>query len=333
MGWTDLIKLGSKAKPDPRLRWFGKLPTYPDYYSSQTDESWAVEFNDWVLKGFEIYQSRTGRSEQGRERLPDSGCVIRLPKSQMTVFASVLDFGGDMRGRPFPICFYVAVPTAQLPGPSSHAFAGVSQAVRDLLALKREVARFVNSPGRFEDHFGDRTISLDGVEPAAADESWIGSGKSVTLNEWFRGACDNLKVQDRDQWLRLTMARGADIASLDGKSFEPTFSFPLAKGVAFDAQVAGWLHWLERRMNTRRRQLSLVVTGDLASEAGRLNVIARALVPDDFLLLTVAASMLPYLDDLASAEPRADGDDSTVSTPFGTEATWLDFVQGDAAPT
>ena len=52
MSWTNLFKSrGGKAKADPRIRWFGKLPTYPDYYSSPADEEWAVEFNDWVLKG------------------------------------------------------------------------------------------------------------------------------------------------------------------------------------------------------------------------------------------------------------------------------------------
>ena len=30
-----------KLKSDPRIRWFGKLPTYPDYYSSTADEAWA----------------------------------------------------------------------------------------------------------------------------------------------------------------------------------------------------------------------------------------------------------------------------------------------------
>ncbi len=58
MSWTDLFKSkSSKLKPDPQIRWFGKLPTYADYYSSKTDANWAVEFNDWVLKVYQIYAS------------------------------------------------------------------------------------------------------------------------------------------------------------------------------------------------------------------------------------------------------------------------------------
>ena len=59
MGWTDLFKSKSaRQNPDPQIRWFGKLPTYPDYYSSKADEAWAVEFNSWVLKGYERFIGR-----------------------------------------------------------------------------------------------------------------------------------------------------------------------------------------------------------------------------------------------------------------------------------
>ena len=84
MSWTSLFKK-SRLKPDPKIRWFGKLPTYPDYYSSPADEAWVVEFNDFVLKGFEIYQRRFAQSGTPVPRLPVSGCFIRLPKSGMTV--------------------------------------------------------------------------------------------------------------------------------------------------------------------------------------------------------------------------------------------------------
>ncbi|MBN2559716.1 MAG: hypothetical protein JXQ75_02135, partial [Phycisphaerae bacterium] len=125
MSWTNLFKSkkGPNLTPDPRLRWFGKLPTYADYYNSTADEAWTREFNDWILDGYEIYYRRLKSAEAdeprggngGKRRLPISACVIRLPKSGMTVLASVQDYGGDMRGRPFPISFYVAVPSEEWP--------------------------------------------------------------------------------------------------------------------------------------------------------------------------------------------------------------------------
>src|SRR5262245_56522689 len=119
MGWTDLFKSKKSVdlKPDPRIRWFGKLPTYADYYTFPSDVDWATEFNEWVLKGYEIYHSRQnsstgdGNNRPTDSRLPLSGCVLRLPKSGMTVFASIQDYGGDMRGRHFPISFYTAYPS------------------------------------------------------------------------------------------------------------------------------------------------------------------------------------------------------------------------------
>ena len=52
----------SKLRADPRIRWFGKLPTYPDYYSSHADEEWAV-----VLK---IRQYRPAIRSAGESREP-----------------------------------------------------------------------------------------------------------------------------------------------------------------------------------------------------------------------------------------------------------------------
>jgi len=337
MSWTSIFKSKQKGKPDPRIRWFGKLPTYPDYYSSHADEAWAVEFNEWVLKGFELYQSRLAGSARTAGRLPVTGCIIRLPKSEMTVLASVLDFGGDMRGRPFPLCFYVGVPSALWPGPTHTQVAAAIRAVRDLEALRREVARFLNSPGRFEMAFGDREIDLSSIEDGHADDSWLAAAKSVSLDVWFAGANDRLKTKDQQQWLRGVNAWGDHLLKLDGKSFEPTLRFPLAGGVPLDVQVAGWIRWLEPRMSLSGRSLSLIVCGNLDEEAGDLTVVARAIVPDDFLLLTQKASTLPYLDDLSrtdtiAGEAQAPAEGSPAAGAPVSGATWVDFVQAGPTP-
>src|SRR5262245_61054214 len=130
MGWTDLFKSkSSKLKPDGALRWFGKLSTCRDYFNSPLDEEWAAEFNDWVMKGYEQYHARLASQSgvsflaaqqeagvQKQRHLSPASCILRLPKSGMTVLASVQDYGGDSFGRPFPLCFYVGLPTAQWPG-------------------------------------------------------------------------------------------------------------------------------------------------------------------------------------------------------------------------
>lgn len=351
MSWTDLFKSKSaKQRPDPLVRWFGKLPTYADYYSTQASDGWSVEFNDWVLKGFETFQSRLAGHGHADHRMPVCGCALRLPDSGMTVFSSVFDYGGDMRGRPFPICFYAGVPSKSWPGPKSDAVPAAVHVVSELLALKRDVTRFLNSPGRLEAAFGNRQVDLARLEDQSYGERWQTTASAIPFSEWFDNAKDGLKVKDLDQWVTLATEWGNSLAKLDDASFEPTLRFPLAMRMPLDVQIAGWIRWLELRMKLDNRQLSLVVCGDTTQEVGSLTVIARDLVPEDFLLLTPLASSLGYLDDLTRI-----GESEAGETGSGTEevsvsdegcrapasriaevgandadATWADFVGSPA---
>ncbi len=331
MALRDLFKSKApKLKADARIRWFGKLPTYPDYYSSPADEGWAVEFNDWVLKGFELYRGRGGESVR-TARLPVSGGAIRLPKSGMTVIACFLDYGGDMRGRPFPLCFYAGVPTSQWPGPTSDCLIGVSRVIRDLLALRREIPRFINSPGRFESVFGDREVDLAGIDAETSDASWQATGRALSLDAWFEDVKDQLETADRGTWLRLVLDSGENLASHASKGIEPTLRFPLAMRHPLDTQLAGWVRWLETRLELSNRSLSLIVSGEPDSGSGHLAVIVREVVADDFLLLTPLVKTLPYVDDLSAAKPPddvADPDEMSdaVSPTTDSLETWADFV-------
>lgn len=340
MSWTDLFKSKSSApEPDPRIRWFGKLPTYPDYYRSPSDEQWAVEFNTWVLKGYQVYSSRISAEETRKSKLPLTACIIRLPESGMTVFSSILDYGGDMRGRPFPMCFYAAVPTHLWQGPTSGSVMAGADVLRRLLGLRQEVARFVNAPGAFEAVFDGREVELGGIEEGLTDHSWVGAGRTISMDQWFEGARSGLKCKHHGDWMKLTAAFGSTIAQHDGKGFEPTLRFPLAVGIRLDVQVAGWLKWLETRMDLGKRIVSLLVSGNVETEVGSLTVIARDIMPDDFLLLTGLAKTLPYLDDLSAAAPAKSESDTNESPDAGPASevangqSWIDFVEGVVAPT
>lgn len=347
MGWKDLFKSRAmRAKPDPRLRWFGKLPTYPDYYSSPADEDWVVEFNEWVMKGCEHYLGHLAAADGAVHRMPICACVIRLPKSGVTVLASILDYGGDMRGRKFPLCLYVGMPTVRWPGPTSDRVGAATAVLGKLLALRHEIARFINSPGPLEAVLGGREISLSHFEEDHGDTSWIAAAKDCAMADWWEGACDSLKIKDMSAWLAKTSSWGDLLAAHNQAGFEPTLRFPLAMRVPFDIQLSGWLMWLEHRMELQDRALSLVVSGDLDYENGFLTVIARDIVPDDFLLTTAQAAAHPYLDDLASLELEAASDDeatpcdsagdtapSEVDPVDNSPERWLDFVQSPCKST
>lgn len=341
MSWTNLFKSKSKPsrlKSDPRLRWFGKLPTYPDYYRSPTGEEWAVEFNAWVLKGYEMYKSRLTHGDREHTRLPDSGCIIRLPKSGMTVFTSVLDYGGDMRGRAFPLFFYAGAPTSLFPGPTSDRLPAATGILRRLLSLRRDLTRFLNSPGSFEAVFSGREVDLGDIDEDAREDSWVTAGKAISMADWFAGAERGLKIKDRGRWLRLVKDWGDSLAKHEGKSFEPTLGFPLASELPLEVQTAGWFRWLESRMDLEHRVMSLIVTDNLESETGRLTMIAREVVPDDFLLLTSMSNTLPYVDDLAEVGASDPVDeDGSVGEPGDQQTeesgSWADFVLGEGPAT
>lgn len=91
-------------------------------------------------------------------------------------------------------------------------------------------------------------------------------------------------------------------------------------------------------MDLTERGLSLIVAGDLEQESGHLTVIARALVPDDFLLITSLANTLSFLDDLSQTEAvNGIGLDATLASDVrdsaGSTGSWLDFVQTAPAVT
>ncbi len=326
MGWKDLFK--SKPpdlKPDPRLRWFGKLPTYADYYSSAADADWVVEFNDWLLKGCELHFSRQPSAKREMHLQTVSG-ILRLPKSGMTVFASIQDYGGDTRGRPFPIAFYVATPTAGWPGPTSDRVLPGLRVLNDLLRTRDLVVRFVNAPARFEGVFGGRTIDLAGLAADAGDPSWRTAAQATPMESWFAQAAACLKDGDSASWCAAVASWGGNIARLESEDFGPTLRLPLVMNLSVELQVAGWLRWLARRINVEQRFLSLLIQKDSVPGTGRLTLIARDLLPEDYLLFTPLASSVKYVDDACAlgGAPSADGAGATnVQAP----ESWAEFAE------
>jgi hypothetical protein len=336
MGWTDLFKSkAAKAKPDPRVRWFGKLPTYADYYQSPTDAEWAVEFNEWVLKGFELYYSRCKAG--AAHRLQPAMGAVRLSKSAMTALFAALDYGGDMRGRPFPLCFYVGVPSLQWPGPTGARVAAGLRAMDALLQLRDVVSRYFKVPSAFEQTFGGREVDVTGLDAEHDEPAWLEAGRKLTLSDWYAAVAGCLKASSLADWHAAALAAGESIRVADGEEFGPTFRFPLVMDRTCDAQVAGWLHWLGHRMKLDERFLTLFVSADAAGATGRLAVIGRELLADDFLLLTPQAGTLAFVDDFCALGAARDGGSPAAgsSSPRADRcvlpATWADFVNVKAS--
>ena len=212
--------------------------------------------------------------------------------------------------------------------------------------------------------FGDRQLDLQDVTAGREDIGWQDAGKTIRMSDWFDRARGTLPDGEARAWLDTTARWTERIREQDGKSFEPTFRFPLAERVSRETQVAGWLYWLERNMNLADRRLSLFVTGDPDAEPGQLSVVARELMVDDFLLMTSVADTLPFVDspcgqsskqsnqasgaegeanirasqqaaerqtgtEQASTpeDEREDSGEAVVPPGIDEEMTWLDFVR------
>lgn len=348
MGWTDLFKGKSKLKTDGALRWFGKLSTYKDYFNSKVDEEWVAEFNEWLMKGFEQYHARAssmpaaaaadptipdssdGSSVGAAARktkhriLPMATCILRLPKSGMTVLASIQDYGGDSFGRPFPLSFYVGLPTAAWPGPQADALAAAFPVLSRLLSLRDDVARFERTPSRFDTAFGDRDLSLDALENGVASSEWRKAAAGVDSTSWFEAVKPLLTTPEWPAWAGLLNRWGELIVSMEGNSFEATLSFPLAGPVERAPQICGWLAWLGKRIDLSNRAVSLLWTEGLGPTPARFSVVIRDLMPDDYLLVTPLASGLSFVDSACTLKPAADGTGSSAAGP----ATFADLTAG-----
>lgn len=346
-----LFRRKPKPKSDPLIRWYGKLPAYGDYYDSGGGEDWVTEFTQkWLMNGFQVYEARRrnatpagtspGGSPHPAHRMPACGCILQLPQSGMTVFASCLDFGGDTVGRKFPLCFFVGTPTADLPELTGSSILPALSVLTHLLGLGRRVVRFLNDPGvkgpeQFRAEFADQEVNLNPLTTPSAD-AWMERARSIKMADWHAAAGNTLGASDLDAWLRRAGRWGERLTKSDSLGFKATLSFPLVPErppglprIDRDVQVAGWLRWLENRVDLKGRPTSLVLTDEPPPACSRLTVILGGLVPDDFLLLTPMIAELEHVDDLATVRDEESPESpppATETPPAPAVATWADFV-------
>lgn len=330
MGWKDLFKSKSMVVPkaDPRLRWFGKLPTYGDYYTSALPGDWAPQFNDWILKGYEQYMIRSQELGSKPARLPRSLFLLRRPKGEYTVIGLFDDYGGDNRGRPFPICFYIAAPTLNMPGPTSATLGSVKPVFDELLSLERDISNFFRVPGRFDSVFGGRELRLPDFERPVVDTSWKDAIGDVSLADWLNRAVGGL-VDPSPRWFERVRQFGRGIVQYaqEQEDFEPTLRFPLVPEIPPVAQACAWLRWLERRMPLDERYISLFLPVVTSDPAARLTVIAREPVAEDFQLLADKLDPPAYVDDLSRLAPKASEAASNDDPGDVPEGSWLEFIE------
>jgi hypothetical protein len=316
---------------DTALRWFGKLPTYGDYYSSATDRDWTVEFHDWILKGFVAYRNCGATQEGSPSVVHRSSWVVRLPKSNVTVLSAIADYGGDSHGRSFPLCFYVGLPTPTWPGPTANTVMDAMGVLDRLADVHAELGGVLASSRNVESVFSPRDLDVAAVSASGQNDSWRTVASETPFDKWFAGASALLKTKEQTAWVEAVMRWGQAIRSLESESRDATLRLPLSDAAPVDAQVAGWLCWLASYMDLERRRFSFAVTADSAHRASHLTVITRKVVPEDFLLGTSASGTLRHVDDacrLGCVEVELVEDSSASTRPRAGVDRLIDLVEG-----
>ncbi|QOJ13595.1 MAG: DUF2094 domain-containing protein [Planctomycetia bacterium] len=302
---------GGRGGLDGRVRWFGKLPAHADYVAAPDPAPFAHEFSDWLIQGFAKHQAAAG----GGEYRP-LGCsvgLLRVPRSATTVGFVLSDFGGDARGRRFPFALFFGLPTAQLPGPTAANFECFAPALRDLHGMLGAARSALARPDAGAWHAGTIEPAAP-ADPAALARRWA----AMPWLDWRDAVLGAAAPTDSATWLAAIHAWGSRIAAHEQSDFPFNLSFPLAARWDWGIQAQGWLAWLARRIRLDRRAASIIVNfaPDSAQPLGtRLHVIARPIVPDDFLLLGPAADRLKYMDALPLTAADATPPDSPVSIP------------------
>jgi hypothetical protein len=150
----------------------------------------------------------------------------------------------------------------------------------------------------------------------------------LSVRDWFDATQRFLKTQEPRAWFDMIERWGEQIREHDESDHGLTLRLPLADSTEERIQVAGWLRWLERRMDLSNKACSLLLTRSEARVPPKLTILARDIETDDFLLMTPLSRQLDYLDDITMAVPPAvDANRSPESEgQWSSDQTWAQFV-------
>lgn len=307
------------ANVDATLRWFGKLPSYADYLVPAEQPPWAREFDEWLIAGAARYHELPQHSNGSK--MPESRGVLRLAKSGVAVCYAHSDHGGDSRGRDFGFCFFCGAADQGLASPSA-AVADNLAAIGLLGSAQRELRETAKTSTEISGHFS----SLGRRGGRAASAPMAERLQTVVWDEWFEEVRSQVDAGSAAEWVGRLSQFGRTIAASDGAKFETHVRFPISATREWEAQAFGWAKWLEQRLREPARAWSWVCATPAANQApASWTVLGRAVLAEDYLLLTPAAEALAYIDHAGRsvAAPTADAT-AAVGTSPGTWHEWLE---------
>ncbi|MGE3180859.1 MAG: hypothetical protein AB7N71_04455 [Phycisphaerae bacterium] len=313
---------GKSADPDPRIRWFGKVPARGDYVAPAERPRWAQEFAEWMLAGWEACLVD---SYSPPVKLHEGFGLVRMPDTESTVIFVIRDMGGDQRGRSFPLALFCGVPTKSLPGPTPQIVPGLALVIRELMRQFDAVARVVAANGVPGDCLQNSEVNLTNLLGTENPAQPRVENSGDTFQMWFEEAITGADL-DAGQWQARVEQWGAHLAAMAGGEFEPTLGFPLARTFSWEQQVVAWLSWLNARLPLAPRNFQMLVSSDPDRCPYALSIVGRFPVADDMMLLTSRYSDVKYVDHAASQPPGEDNPVDSERDKFRTDdVAWTTF--------
>ncbi len=303
---------------DLPLRAYGKLPFYAEYRRLDLAPGAPTAFSRWLDDG----RLAWARALAGGALGATSGMRLALhpPGQKEWIVARVWD-SRDSLGRVFPFTFFVVAPLESHAEQPLQLFVAANALLHDIERYHAEIGR-LSAGGDFYAAFGKQVLPPPPADVSARADRLVHQAATLTWGDWVDATGWPFPVAEA--WFA-TLRRRADAwraapTALD----EAAVAFPLIRGVAVDEQVTFWLTYLTR---LTKRELMLLWSADAHGPAGgRLFVLTRKLINEDFQLLTSDAEKYPLVDDLTPAvtasNPAAacDPDAAPPATALATAA-------------
>lgn len=287
---------GEGGKPvEALLRAYGKLPIYPEYRRLEVAPGVPTAFSQWMDAG-RLAWMRTPAKGDGRYTRA-SRLLLRLPDSKEIVVASLWD-SRDSLGRIFPFSFFVTCPAEALGDTLIERWFAAAELCSSFERYYGEIGT-VAKGGDFYKFFQKRAVPLRPDSLAARSADAQRDAAALGAAEWI-GQWASAPDFDGGLWLAGLARRAERWRSQPAVLDDLAVSCPLAASAPAAPQIFCWLKWLEPLLAKLNQPIGIIApAGSTPASPASLQILARAVLPDDFQLVTSDEPTYGFVEHVA----------------------------------
>ncbi len=314
-----LGKLFGGGGNEALLRAYGKLPMYAEYRRLEVSPGTPTSYSRWLDDGRLAWVR--AMPEGGHGRMLSHQLLLQPPDSKEWIVACLWD-SRDSLGRTFPFSFFVTCTPEQLGGSAVERLVSGLHIFGQLDAAHRELSR-VGQGGDFYKFFQKRTIELKPDDLSERVERLRRDALAIASDQWY-DAFGFPEELERGQWFAGLRTRAARWDNGRGAP-ELAVSCPIAGGVSRESQAFLWTYWIATALSASNASPGFVLpatSGNAPAARSELHLLFRAVLPNDFQLLTSDAASYSYVDHLEKLPQTAEGQ-APATAIDGAMLDWL----------